>query len=152
MTHPFFRGLANKARYLRLIHLLRLDFVHPRARIGQKTTIRAKNFGASPKIIPNLYGLLALITHIRPHSCLFHAWGEGGTQMFPGRHLQFGKTALWAAMCLPFLVTSPAQATGTLARTPIENTATASYDDGGSTVTVDSSTVSLIVDTSPRPG
>ncbi|MGP1281796.1 MAG: hypothetical protein ACTS1X_02370 [Parasphingopyxis sp.] len=41
---------------------------------------------------------------------------------------------------------SSAHAAGTRAGTPIENTASASYNDGGSTVTVDSNTVSLIVD------
>ena len=37
-------------------------------------------------------------------------------------------------------------AAGTPAGTPIQNTASATYDDGGSTITVDSNTVTLVVD------
>ncbi|QLC21710.1 DUF11 domain-containing protein [Parasphingopyxis sp. CP4] len=37
-------------------------------------------------------------------------------------------------------------AAGTPAGTPIQNTASASYDDGGTTITVDSNTVTLVVD------
>ena len=44
------------------------------------------------------------------------------------------------------LAIAPTAQAATPAGTSIENTATASYDDGGSTVTVDSNTVSLIVD------
>ncbi|MEM8694419.1 MAG: hypothetical protein AAGE05_00165 [Pseudomonadota bacterium] len=44
------------------------------------------------------------------------------------------------------LIAPTAHAAGTLAGTPIENTATATYDEGGTTITVDSNTVSLIVD------
>ena len=53
---------------------------------------------------------------------------------------------LWLAALSPLCLASQVQAAGTLAGTPIENTASASYDDGGTTVTVDSNTVSLIVD------
>lgn len=53
---------------------------------------------------------------------------------------------VWLGALSPLFLASAANAVGTPAGTPIENTATASYDDGGSTVTVDSNTVSLIVD------
>lgn len=53
---------------------------------------------------------------------------------------------VWLSALSPLFLASAASAAGTPAGTPIENTATASYDDGGSTVTVDSNTVSLIVD------
>ncbi|MEO1167283.1 MAG: hypothetical protein AAFW97_01090 [Pseudomonadota bacterium] len=56
------------------------------------------------------------------------------------------RPALWLSALSPLFIASAAHAAGTPAGTPIENTATASYDDGGSTVTVDSNTVSLIVD------
>jgi uncharacterized repeat protein (TIGR01451 family) len=56
------------------------------------------------------------------------------------------RAPLLLAALSPVYLASQAQAAGTLAGTSIENTATASYDDGGTTVTVDSNTVSLIVD------
>ncbi|RED15345.1 DUF11 domain-containing protein [Parasphingopyxis lamellibrachiae] len=56
------------------------------------------------------------------------------------------RAPLLLAALSPASLASQAQAAGTLAGTPIENTATASYDDGGTTITVDSNTVSLIVD------
>lgn len=66
------------------------------------------------------------------------------------RRRRYHITALRSALCLtalaPALMASQVQAAGTLAGTPIVNTASASYDDGGSTVTVNSNTVSLIVD------
>lgn len=56
------------------------------------------------------------------------------------------RAPLFLAALSPVWLPSQAQAAGTLAGTSIENTATASYDDGGTTMTVDSNTVSLIVD------
>ncbi|MGJ8537225.1 MAG: hypothetical protein ACSHW2_08730 [Parasphingopyxis sp.] len=56
------------------------------------------------------------------------------------------RAPLLLAALSPVCLASQAQAAGTLAGTSIENTATASYDDGGTTITVDSNTVSLIVD------
>jgi hypothetical protein len=56
------------------------------------------------------------------------------------------KTALFSAAALAVVMASPAQAAGTLAGTSIVNTAQATYDDGGTTVTVDSNPVALIVD------
>ncbi|WP_299327370.1 hypothetical protein [Parasphingopyxis sp.] len=53
---------------------------------------------------------------------------------------------IWLGVLGPLFLASTAHAAPTPAGTPIENTATASYDDGGSTVTIDSNTVSLIVD------
>lgn len=57
-------------------------------------------------------------------------------------HLVYGVSA-----CSLALIAAPAMATGTLAGTPIENTASASYDGpGGTSVSVDSNRVELIVD------
>ena len=56
------------------------------------------------------------------------------------------RSPFWLAALSPLCLASQVQAAGTLAGTPIENTASASYDDGGTTITVDSNTVSLIVD------
>jgi uncharacterized repeat protein (TIGR01451 family) len=56
------------------------------------------------------------------------------------------RSALCATALLPVVMASPANAAGTLAGTSIVNTAQATYDDGGTTVTVDSNQVSLIVD------
>ncbi|MBC2777564.1 DUF11 domain-containing protein [Parasphingopyxis marina] len=56
------------------------------------------------------------------------------------------KAALCSAAALAAAMASPAHAAGTLAGTSIVNTAQATYDDGGTTVTIDSNPVALIVD------
>lgn len=64
-----------------------------------------------------------------------------------GNHRRIG----WIALASLGAITAafaapPAYAVGTPAGTPIQNTASATYDEGGSSITVDSNTVTLIVD------
>ncbi len=57
------------------------------------------------------------------------------------------KNALLCMGAATLVFATPAlHAAGTPAGTPIQNTASATYDDGGTTITVDSNTVTLVVD------
>jgi uncharacterized repeat protein (TIGR01451 family) len=62
------------------------------------------------------------------------------------RRLAARSAALCGAALLACLIPGVARAAGTLAGTPIENIATASYDVGGSTVDIQSNPVTFIVD------
>lgn len=69
--------------------------------------------------------------------------------MYRDSFRSISKAALFGSACAAALLiaAAPAQAAGTLAGTPIDNTATATYDDGaGGTISEDSNTVQLIVD------
>jgi uncharacterized repeat protein (TIGR01451 family) len=71
---------------------------------------------------------------------LMTVWGN----KFIGKTPLFGLSA--AALCVALAAASPAQAAGTAAGTSIQNTATATYDDGSGPKTVPSNRVDLLVD------